>query len=246
MISLCLQCCPLDIDATLELARLICDLEPERREQTEFFLVYRKDTPLYVPMAFEGMAKPKFGRAMARIARNYDDGWPGGSNMLAASAFLEMSILKRGDICRNDAFLLFEPDTVPLAPDWIDQLSAEWDRVKAGGKEAFGIWHQQAGPETLHLNGNAVFEVAYYDKHLNLMIGPSTMGWDWFYRDHLIPISQDSDLMAQMYATGTITPEQFDGITKNGQKPVFLHGVKDNSARLLARKRLLSVASVSD
>ena len=245
MISLCLQCCPLDLGAALELAQLICDLEPERRENTEFFLVYRKDTPIYGPLAFETMAKPKFGRALARAARNFDDGWPGGSNMLAGSAFLEMAILKRGDICRNEAFLLFEPDCVPLSRDWIDQLSAEWERAKANGKEAFGNWHQQAGEDTLHLNGNAVFEVAYYDKHLSWMIGPATLGWDYFYRDHLIPISQDSDLMTQRYAFGTITPEQFDALEKNGQKPVFLHGVKDHSARVLVRDRCLKVVSAS-
>jgi hypothetical protein len=246
MISLCLQTCPLDLGAALELTQLICDLEPERRQETEFFLVYRKDTPIYGTLAFETMAKPKFGRALARMARNHDDGWPGGSNMLAASAFMEMAILQRVNLCQNEAFLLFEPDCVPLAGDWIDQLSAEWERVKANGKEAFGHWHQQAGPETLHLNGNAVFEVAYYDNHLNWMVGPSTVGWDWFYKDHLIAISQDSDLIAQRYAYGTITEEQFDGIEKNGRKPAFLHGIKDQSARLLAYRKLVKVVSASE
>ena len=227
----------------MELAQLIADIEPARREETEFFLIYRKDCHPSIERKFASVAGPKFGRAIARPARNHDVGHPGGSNMLAASAFMEMTLLKRWEECRNEAFLLFEPDCVPMTLDWIDQLSAEWDRVKADGKEAFGHWHQQMGPDTLHMNGNAVFRVDHYDRHTNLLVGSAMMGWDYFYRERLIEISQDSNLITQYYAIPTISEEVFLAVQKNGQRPALLHGIKDNSARLFARKALLNPAN---
>ena len=141
MISLCLQCCPLDLGPTFELVQLICDLEGHKRDETEFFLIYRKDCTPHVPRHFEKMARHKFGRAQAFMARNHDEGWPGGSNMLAMSAMMEMALLSRQGYSKNEAYLLFEPDCVPLALDWMDQLSAEWEITKAEGKEAFGHWN---------------------------------------------------------------------------------------------------------
>jgi hypothetical protein len=160
--------------------------------------------------------------------------------MLAASAFMEMSILQREGLMKNGAFLLFEPDCVPMRTDWLDRLSDEWDMAAQNGKEATGNWHQVGGPDTLHMNGNAIFGASYYDRHPNLMVGPATQGWDYFFRDHIIGISQDSAYIAQVYGMPTISESEFAGIQKHGRRPALFHGVKDNSARLLARKTLLN------
>lgn len=239
MISLCLQCCPYDQAAALELTELICDLEPAERA-TEFFLIYRKDCELYIAKRFERMAREKFVRAAARVARNHDVGYPGGSNMLAASAFIEMSILCREKLCKNEAFLLFEPDCIPMSVDWIDRLSQEWERAREiPGKEAFGHWHNQHSPPHLHLNGNAVFRTDFFDRHPNLMIGPATMGWDFFFKEQLIGLSVDSNLIFQHWQRYGLTPEEFLEIRKNGERPVFFHGVKTPDGRENARKLLL-------
>jgi hypothetical protein len=64
------------MDATAELTQLICWCEPKRREGTEFFLIYRKDCPLWLGKEFEKLAGRHFERVAARQARNYDEGWP--------------------------------------------------------------------------------------------------------------------------------------------------------------------------
>jgi hypothetical protein len=240
MISLCLQCWPGDQDAAIELTALIADMEPVRREETEFFLIYRKDCPLALAHYFTAIAAPKFGRVGAYVARNHDEGWAGGCNMLAASAFIEMTLLVRQETCRNTGFLLFEPDCVPLALDWIDQLSAEWDRVCFIGKEAFGHWHQQGDASTLHMNGNAVWRTTFFDEHPTSIIGAATQGWDYFYREKFIEISCDSSLIYQLYNTYGLSLEDFLAIKKNGVRPVFLHGVKDASARHHVRNTLFA------
>jgi hypothetical protein len=240
MISLCLQCCPHDQDAALELTELICDLEPKPRD-TEFFLVYRKDCSPDLPKRFAALTSTKFVRCVARPARNHDVGYPGGSNMLAGCAFIEMSILTREGLCKNEAFLLFEPDCIPMSLNWIDELSQEWENVR-NIKEAFGHWHQSEHPDWVHLNGNAVFKTNFFDKHPNLIIGPATMGWDWFYKEQLIGISVDSNLIFQNWNRYGLTEKEFLEIRKNGVRPALFHGLKTPDGRAHARKVLLTEA----
>jgi hypothetical protein len=64
------------MDAAIELVQLICEIEHKRRENTEFFLIYRKDCPSWLEKEFEKLAGRHFGRVAARQARNYDTGWP--------------------------------------------------------------------------------------------------------------------------------------------------------------------------
>jgi hypothetical protein len=234
------------MDAAIELIQLICWTEPKRREETEFFLVYRKDCPLWLGREFEKLASRYFGRCSARVARNHDTGWPAGCNMLAASAFIEMSILRREGLCQNPAFFLFEPDCIPLARDWIDRLSAEWDRVSAIGKEAFGHWHQLEAPDSLHMNGNAVFETTFFDKHPTWIVGAGTQGWDYFFRDRFISISVDSNLIFQHWQRHGCSLEELSAITKNGTRPAVFHGIKTPDGRLAARQLLSSSPEMVD
>lgn len=246
MISLMLQCCPHDYQQAMELALLICDLEKEKRKETEFFLTYRKDTPPVIHKYFEGIAKQKFSTAIARPARNHDTGWPGGANMLAFSAMMEIGVLRREGLCHNDAFLLFEADCIPLAADWIDQLSREWEAVKAKGKEAVGHWHQQGGPETLHMNGNAIFRADFIEQHPTWIIGPATQGWDYWFREQFIPVSCDSNLIFQHYNRHGITMEELQAIEKNGVRPALFHGIKTDHGRKLVREWLLAPNELSN
>jgi hypothetical protein len=239
MIALCLQVYPGDTDVAMDLARLICELEPEVRD-SEFVLIYRKDCDQRLPKFFEGLAGMRFARAYAKMAQNHEVGWPGGSNMLAHSAFMAMAMLYQQGEVKSDGFLLFEPDCVPLQRGWIDLLSEEWDKTKAAGKEAFGHWHQQGGAETLHMNGNAVFSCDFFDRHSNIHIGPSTMGWDWFYRDHYIGLSRDSNLIFQHYNRHEMTQGEWATIGKNGVRPALFHGIKTPHGRELARANLLA------
>jgi hypothetical protein len=241
-IALCLQAYPGDLDAAMDLAKLICEIEPVVRD-TEFVLVYRKDCDIRCHKHFETLAGMRFARAYARMARNHEVGWAGGPNMLAHSAFMEMNILAQGGEVLSDGFLLFEPDCIPLTANWIDQLSAEWEKTKELGKEAFGHWHQQHDPSTLHMNGNAVFATRFFDAHNNIMIGPSTMGWDWFYRERYIELSRDSDLIYQHYNRHGMTQGEWEILAKNGVRPAFFHGIKTDHGRALARANLVVSAS---
>lgn len=242
MISLCLQCCPQDLDAAFELTQLICKIEKHKRPNTEFYLIYRKDCPNWIEKEFVKLVHHSFSRCGAYPARNHDTGWPAGSNMLAASAFIEMEVLRRQGICQNEAFLLFEPDCVPLALDWIDQLSSEWDRGRSQGRQAVGHWHQQGGPETLHMNGNAIFRTDFFDKNPTTIVGCGTQGWDYWFRDRIIPISMDTYAIFQHYNRPEITLEELEKIEKHGKRPALFHGIKSRSGRQHAEELIFRLA----
>lgn len=230
----------------MELTRLICDIEPEFRKGGEFFLVYRADCPLSLAKEFTSVASQKFERVEAREARNFDVGWPAGSNMLAGSAFIEMTLFQRYALCNYEAFLLFEPDCIPLSVDWIDQLAREWDKAKSEGFESFGHHHQQWDESTKHQNGNAVFRVDWFDRHPNWIIGSGMMGWDYFYREQILSVSRDSNLIHQLYNQHGFTHYEFDSILKNGERPAFLHGIKTPDGRQIARERLASQKTLAN
>lgn len=234
MIALCLQCYPGDTPVAMDLAKLFCELEPAVRD-TEFVLVYRKDCDLRLPKFFEELAGMRFARAYARMARNHDVGWPGGSNMLAMSSFMEMSILNQQGLIKSDGFLLCEPDVIPITRDWIERLSAEWELTKTAGKEAFGHW----GPPEVHMNGNAVFRTDFFDRHPNIHIGSGCQGWDYFYREQYIALSRDSDLILSHWNRHGLTQAEWDELQKNGVRPALFHGVKTDQGRTLARANLV-------
>ena len=229
----------MDAVQALDLTALICDIEPAQRKDGEFFVVYRKDTHPELAKRFLALTRKKFGRTAARMARNHDIGWPAGSNMLAMSAFIEMELLQREGLCQHDGFLLFEPDCIPLAADWIDQLSAEWELTKQAGKEACGHWHQQGDPSTLHMNGNAVFATSWFSRHANLLVGSGMMGWDYFFREAIIQLSRDTHLIFQHYNRWGADLNFVQSIEKNGQRPCFFHGIKTDDGRTSARQMIL-------
>jgi len=240
MISLCLQCWPGDLGAAFELIQLICEIQRTKRHECEFFMIYRKDCPLWIEKEFVKLCAGKFGCAVARQALNHDSGWPAGSNMLAASAFIGMEMLRREEKAKNEAFLLFEPDCIPMSIDWLDELSQAWEEAKAQGKEATGHWHQQGDVDTLHMNGNAIFRTDFYDRHPTWLVGAGTQGWDYWFRDKIIPISCDTYAIYQHYGRQSITLEELESIQKHGKRPALFHGIKDSSGRRHARNMILS------
>jgi hypothetical protein len=243
MIALCLQCCPIDLAAAMDLTKLICELAKEKYQQGEFFLVYRRDCDIRLPKFFEKLAGMRFGTAKACMARNHDTGWPGGSNMLAHSSMMEMAILTRQGLSKSPAYLLFEPDCVPLSFDWLEQLNVEWEITVAEGLETFGHWNMPGGvPENLHMNGNAVFVNDFFHRHPQWTIGAATQGWDFFYRKNYITVSRDSCAIQQYYAVPTISKEDLAKVQKCGKRPALLHGIKDASARQGVRSMLFSTA----
>jgi hypothetical protein len=64
------------------------------------------------------------------------------------------------------------------------------------------------------------------------------MGYDYFYRDQIIELSCDSNLIFQHWNRYGMSLEEFQGLTKNGVRPAFFHGIKTPEGRTYARQFL--------
>lgn len=224
-----LQVCPLDADAAIELAHLISDLG-ENRQDREFWVINRIDTSATKVRQIVNLLARKF-KAASYPARNHGEGWPAGSNALWYSTMIEAWHRAREGYTAADGILTFEPDCVPLQTNWFDLLQEEWIRT---AKPVVG--HSDGW----HINGNAMFDIRLLERHGNVKwTSFENVGWDWLNRQYFMQIGADTNLIYQRYQCGTIREPCWLAIKKNGVRPALLHGVKDGSARALARKHLV-------
>ncbi len=157
-------------------------------------------------------------------------GYPEGPNQ---TAFQAMSL---GGDYGAKAILLLEADCVPLAPDWIEQLSAEWDRARAAGKLVLGSWRPECGPLG-HINGCMIFDPSLA-KVVDLGTCPKDVAWDIHYAKAFSPYWARTGLIANRYKEICVTEEQLLTPECGSRSPVLVHGVKDDSAWNIAQKLL--------
>lgn len=233
---LCLQCCPLDAHYAMELVRLICDIEPERRADVEFAIAHRRDTPPELVAQMKLDAETKFAKCHIIAGRRYGVGWPSGPNDLWAETAMRAGMLQKQGRTQSDAILTFEADCIPLRADWINVLLGVWEGARKRGKECVGHAH---GAPVDHINGNAIFRCDIQRRHQELAGAHYKAGWDAYHGHLLIGIGEDTDAIFQLYNIG----EAFDralveGVRKNGYVPALLHGLKGIRPLRIARALL--------
>ena len=156
-LALVLQFWDGDRDAAFRNALRIADNEPTFRKDVEFVFVSRFDSLLDKEVVAK-VAK-KFKTSSFHCTRK-GTGWPSGCNDMWADWVCTGAMGKIFSHEWDDvkAMFTFEADAIPVHTDWIDQLSAEWDRAAEKGKYIVGCFMPppQNGPVG-HINGNALF-----------------------------------------------------------------------------------------
>jgi|SRR5215475_1029001 len=231
----CLQMCPMDCDAAVDLVKLIADVEKAHPSKCkpQWVLSHRKDTPLSRVYQCQGLLLKVFDQVMVFKAARYANGWPGGSNALWRSTMEDIARLEISE----PGILTFEPDCVPLSADWLDRLDGAYANR---ARPILGHIHQE---ETIdqHVNGNAIWPVDLAIRWPQVLEAPPTMAWDYWGRNFYIREAEDTALITQWYRRRKLNEEEWETIEKHGLRPVLLHGVKDSSGRILARKELMQV-----
>lgn len=129
--------------------------------------------------------------------------------------------------------LLMEPDCVPVARDWIDQLSDEWDRAAGMGKLVLGHWRKEHGG---HVNGNLLFSP---DLARKISIGRvPRRPWDIAVAPLIEPICAKTGLIKNLYRRTSVSAEEMQTPSCGNKPPVLIHGVRDQSAWDYAKAKL--------
>ena len=228
---LALQFHEADKPQAMRLARLIADIEPERREDVLFVFVARWDCAMdpnvgaYVCQKFN----TDYAISISRLA-----GWPDGPNGMAlttlryAARRCETSPLFAPN---NDwlGLLMIEPDCVPVHRDWLNILIAEWTRQRAAGKWLMGAWRNSGGPYG-HINGNCVTRPDFATL-VDLSV-PQGLAWDCAIAPQVKDHWEDTPLIANYFQSMNATEKVLD------DGAVLVHGFKDDSMYELARRTL--------
>jgi hypothetical protein len=234
--ALALQFWEGDRDQANRVARMIADNEPTFRKDVEFVFVPRFDTTADAETV-EYVSK-KFPTSVFRTSRR-ETGWPGGCNAMWCSLANEFLLGKhyRGDWPDVRWALTFESDCVPVHPDWINRLDAEWDLAEADGKKVMGCWMPNGHPMG-HLNGNLMISPDFARHHSGILGCPSDRAWDVEFAPIFEPVWRKTGLIANFYRALKVTDAQFEKVYSGDAPPVLIHGVKDSSAEDYARRKL--------
>lgn len=216
-----LQCCPLDAHHALELTRLICDIELNKRADVEYCIACRKDTPPELVGAMRAVALEKFTVCHVVAGKRTGVGWPVGPNDLWAETMMRLSILRKEGKTAMPAVLTFEPDCVPLRTDWLDILLATWVGAASRGKLVVGNNHDDT-----HINGNAIFKVDITKQYPELNGADAAAGWDAYHGELLLKLGEDTDAIMQMYQMRSYTRATLECARKRGFIPALFHGTK--------------------
>lgn len=195
---LALQYWPGDYGEAMELARLITDIEPAKRDDVTFLFAARRDAKIdenevaYVATKFP--VKTFQGKSDA-------SGWPLGPNALFRETYQHCIEMIRSGRMQGDGILFMEPDCVPLAPNWIDQLKAEWEECKAKGKQILGCWLMEGDCGVEHINGNCIIHKDFWKANREILTHKGG-GWDADCRGVMLPMGMPSKLIWSDYGLG--------------------------------------------
>jgi hypothetical protein len=217
------------------LCRLLADLEPVKNQYADI-LLYRRSDASEMDADIRSALLVKFSKVHSTKCRRLNArGYPLGSNEM----FYDLIELLRSPTWATNyyAFYNMEADCVPLATNWIQQLGDEFKRTHEEF-DAIGHFCEKPIP---HLNGASVYAMDFLNKAggFDLLGGPSNTAYDFHHAKRILPLARDTSLMMLDFNRKTITAEDLFGIRKNGAKPVLFHGVKDQSALIAVRSRLV-------
>jgi len=224
------------------LAELIADLEPKRNEKADILFFRRYDAEQMPNLLIDKMTDKFVKCKQLKCRRMNAVGYPYGPNEMFYDLLERMNNMEWQS--EYYAFLNMEADCVPLAPGWIDKLIEEFGAAYDEGK--FAIGHVvQHNPGT-HLNGSALYSNDFWQRAggMNMIGGPAASAYDIYHANRILPIAKDSSAMLMDFNRKTINESDLDNVRKNGEKPVYLHGVKDMSALVGIRNKYIKGGQV--
>lgn len=215
---------------------LMSDLEAKPREDVLLVLMERYDSE-----AISGLTMGSVGRKFAwrmMTSKTRATGWPAGCNAMAYDLFEAVGgMLASLKMDFDPAFLFLEPDCVPIACDWIDQLLGAWRQARLEKKYIVGAWRDSGGPYG-HINGNALYPPDLADL-FPLKYTEGGIAWDAALAIPTHPYWHFSGLIRNRWHETELTPQQIETPWTGSAPPVLIHGCKDDSVYNYAVKKLL-------
>jgi hypothetical protein len=180
--------------------------------------------------------------ARVRIVRPDEDsnGWPNGANLMWKFACGQVA----DELPDAQQWLFMEPDAVPLVPEWMDKLEAEYKR----GNQPFMAGKVQIEGHAPHNTGVSVYPkyVRNYTANLwQLVTEPKVLAtdyapiaWDVYFAKDFLPVTHHTKLFQDVYwqSPGKEAAwEAEDALSQLEPEAVIFHRNKDG--KLIERLR---------
>ena len=221
-----------DRDRASELCKLIGEIEPERRNDWVVRLVARFDCEHIDTLSMNAVGR-RFDMSWTRT-EPHAVGWPAGPNMMARQILHGVPRWLEDCGWSNATGIMFmEPDCVPLSRDWLTKLAAEWELARANGKRIMGSWRDSGVPMG-HINGNCIItpeSAMGLARHIN-----QYFAWDCAISPYVRNHWHITGLIRNDFEGKNATEELLRTPETGDTAPVMVHGYKDRSAQVIARK----------
>lgn len=223
-----------------KLIRLLADIEDKHNEWADVVLVARFDCK-HDPKDIELISR-RFN-VHTLTSRRRETGWPAGCNGLFFGTYewFAGSVMSES-IPNYKALLINEADTVPLTRGWAESMNRAWDdanKLKPVVIAGAMVGGAQFGKQ--HINGGCVMLSSQPD-FMKWMLGTASRygaiaGWDWALAEQFERLGwANIPSMVSMWQRKTMSLEDARASADAGI--VLLHGVKDDSLLVNARKML--------
>lgn len=224
----------------MRVARLMADVEKERREDVEFCFAARFDTQ-HDPATVQ-YVQSKFPVRIFTSTRK-GTGWPDGCNDLWHELMGWAYLMVREGHADWEAVMTVESDSCPLSRDWISRLMAEWDQQKKRDAElvACGCVIKNGDPSYTHVNGNALFAYDILMRVNGFWGTPHAKSWDVYHAPKYIKRCFDTPLIKSIHNVEKLYPVTWRVLyapRMNQVEPVFFHGAKSPKAEEIVRAKL--------
>jgi hypothetical protein len=227
-----------DEASALNLARLMADIEPSKRETDCLVLARRKDC-VASPELFRtrDYCSAKFTTMVVQSNRPEVD-YPAGCHGLWSGTLDSLYNLWSGGMLPwpLSAALMTEADAMPIHPKWIDRIKVAHEKTRLLGKHVTGAMMDRPTP---HVNGNSVIDLLFYADHPALKICPPEVAWDIHAAPILIPACRVSNAIRNEYGTREWSFASLAGLAH--LDAALLHGCKDSSVEEYTRHMLKHV-----
>jgi hypothetical protein len=229
-----IQFWPGDRAKALRLAKFITDLEPKRREDTDFMFVARFDSG-HDPGTVKHVSSRFNVHTLTTRARGVGHPWGCWCLWFSTIEYL-YHMSRKKNFPKYKWVWPFEADCVPTSRNWLSEMHAEWDRLNGYivGAETFHYHH--------HANGNLMCScdpdwMKWLVEGITITGVPANDAWDIYLFPKFVRWGvKFSRRMWNVCGASTMGPKIFNYCLREHS---FVHGVKDDSVYKQARKHFL-------